>query len=149
MDQWLCRFSTLLEPHLEDAKLLIRLSCTLQYLQNMRALSSLCPSPARNIILSCQNFQFEIQPNINLYGNIFLNKVKASISNGVWVDTRLDIQLLCDSWTYKIYMLYIYIIYKYMFVDVNFDALAQASDIWIERRQVAPLCWMQDITVTV
>ena len=30
-----------------------------------------------------------------------------------------------------------------MFV-VNFDALAQASDIWIERRQVVFLCWMQD-----
>ena len=32
----------------------------------------------------------------------------------------------------------------YMFVVVNFDALAQASDIWIERRQVVFLCWMQD-----
>ena len=31
----------------------------------------------------------------------------------------------------------------YMFV-VNFDALAQASDIRIERRQVVFLCWMQD-----
>ena len=31
-----------------------------------------------------------------------------------------------------------------MFVVVNFDALAQASDIWIERRQVVYLCWMQD-----
>ena len=31
-----------------------------------------------------------------------------------------------------------------MFVVVNFDALAQASDIWIERRQVVFLCWMQD-----
>ena len=33
---------------------------------------------------------------------------------------------------------------KYMFVNVNFDALAQASDIRIERRQVVFLCWMQD-----
>ena len=33
--------------------------------------------------------------------------------------------------------------YTYMFV-VNFDALAQASDIRIERRQVVFLCWMQD-----
>ena len=31
----------------------------------------------------------------------------------------------------------------YMFVVVNFDALAQASDIQIERRQVVFLCWMQ------
>ena len=31
-----------------------------------------------------------------------------------------------------------------MFVVVNFDALAQASDIRIERRQVVFLCWMQD-----
>ena len=41
---------------------------------------------------------------------------------------------------------YIYIhtyIYIYIFV-VNFDALAQASDFWFERRQVAFLCWMQD-----
>ena len=30
-------------------------------------------------------------------------------------------------------------------VVVNFDALAQASDIRIERRQVAFLCWMQDL----
>ena len=32
----------------------------------------------------------------------------------------------------------------YMFVVVNFDALAHASDIRIERRQVVFLCWMQD-----
>ena len=32
----------------------------------------------------------------------------------------------------------------YMFVVVNFDALAQGSDIRIERRQVVFLCWMQD-----
>ena len=31
-----------------------------------------------------------------------------------------------------------------MFVVVNFDALAQASDIRIKRRQVVFLCWMQD-----
>ena len=31
-----------------------------------------------------------------------------------------------------------------MFLVVNFDALAQASDIQIERRQVVFLCWMQD-----
>ena len=34
----------------------------------------------------------------------------------------------------------------YIFVVVNFDALAQASDIQIERRQVVFLCWMQDLT---
>ena len=34
----------------------------------------------------------------------------------------------------------------YIFVVVNFDALAQASDIQIERRQVVFLCWMQDYT---
>ena len=33
--------------------------------------------------------------------------------------------------------------YTYFFVD--FDALAQASDIQIERRQVVFLCWMQDL----
>ena len=32
----------------------------------------------------------------------------------------------------------------YMFVVVDFDALAQASDIRIERRQVVFLCWEQD-----
>ena len=32
----------------------------------------------------------------------------------------------------------------YMFVVVNFDAQAQASDIRIERRQVVSRCWMQD-----
>ena len=31
------------------------------------------------------------------------------------------------------------------FVVVNVDALAQASDIQIERRQVVFLCWMQDL----
>ena len=33
----------------------------------------------------------------------------------------------------------------YIFVVVNFDALAQASDFWIERKQVVFLCWMQDL----
>ena len=33
----------------------------------------------------------------------------------------------------------------YIFVVVNFDALAQASDVQIERRQVVFLCWMQDL----
>ena len=33
----------------------------------------------------------------------------------------------------------------YMFVVANFDALAQASEIQIERRQVVFLCWMQDL----
>ena len=32
-----------------------------------------------------------------------------------------------------------------MFVVVNFDALAQASDFQIERRHVVFLCWMQDL----
>ena len=32
----------------------------------------------------------------------------------------------------------------YIFVVVNFDALAQASDIQIEKRQVVFLCWRQD-----
>ena len=32
----------------------------------------------------------------------------------------------------------------YMFVVVNCDALAQASDIWNEMGQVVFLCWMQD-----
>ena len=33
----------------------------------------------------------------------------------------------------------------YIFVVVNFDALAQASDIQIERRQVVFLCWKQNL----
>ena len=36
-------------------------------------------------------------------------------------------------------------IHIYMFVVVNFDALAQASDIQIERRQVVFLCCKQDL----
>ena len=32
----------------------------------------------------------------------------------------------------------------YLFVVVNFNALTQASDIRIERKQVVFLCWMQD-----
>ena len=36
-------------------------------------------------------------------------------------------------------------IQAYIFVVVNFDALAQASDIQIERKQVVFLCWMQDL----
>ena len=35
-------------------------------------------------------------------------------------------------------------IHTYIFVVVNFDALAQASDLWIKRRQVVFLSWMQD-----
>ena len=35
-------------------------------------------------------------------------------------------------------------LHTYMLVVVNFDALAQASDIRIERRRVVFLCWMQD-----
>ena len=35
----------------------------------------------------------------------------------------------------------------YIFVVVNFDALAQVSDIQIERRQVVFLCWMQDLNI--
>ena len=31
-----------------------------------------------------------------------------------------------------------------VFVVINFDVLAQASDFRIERRQVVFLCWMQD-----
>ena len=34
----------------------------------------------------------------------------------------------------------------YIFVFINFDALAQASDIQIERRQVVFLCWKQDLS---
>ena len=33
----------------------------------------------------------------------------------------------------------------YIFVVVNFDALARASDIQIKRRQVVFVCWMQDL----
>ena len=34
---------------------------------------------------------------------------------------------------------------RMVFVVVNFDALAQASDIQIERRQVVFLCWIQNL----
>ena len=37
------------------------------------------------------------------------------------------------------------IIILYMFVVVNYDALAQASEFEIERSQVVFLCWMQDL----
>ena len=36
-------------------------------------------------------------------------------------------------------------IHSYMFVAVKFDALAQASDFRIDRRQVVFLCWMQEV----
>ena len=49
-----------------------------------------------------------IQPKINFQENIFLDKVKASISNEVWVNIRLDTQLLYDNWTHThIYITYI------------------------------------------
>ena len=35
--------------------------------------------------------------------------------------------------------------HTYIYVVVNFDALPQASDIQIERRQVVFLCWRQDL----
>ena len=38
----------------------------------------------------------------------------------------------------------LHFIYIKLFVVINFDALAQASDFLIERRQVVILCWMQD-----
>ena len=41
-----------------------------------------------------------------------------------------------------------YTIHTYMFAVVNFDALAQASDFQIGRRQVVFLCWMQDLIHT-
>ena len=66
-------------------------------------------------------------------------------------------RLACKSSIY-IYIMYVYIyiyiyihtyIHTYMFV-VNFDSLAQASDIRrIERRQVVFLCWMQDSNLEV
>ena len=44
-----------------------------------------------------------------------------------------------------IYIMYVRTyIHTYIFVVVNFDALAQASDFRIERRQVVFLCGMQD-----
>ena len=36
-------------------------------------------------------------------------------------------------------------IHTYIFVVVNFDALTQASDVQIERRQVVFFCWKQDL----
>ena len=34
--------------------------------------------------------------------------------------------------------------HAYMYIVVNFNAVAQASNIWIGRRQVVFLCWMRD-----
>ena len=41
------------------------------------------------------------------------------------------------------------ILYIFMFIVVNFDALAQVSDIRMERRQVVFLCWMQGLNLEV
>ena len=46
-------------------------------------------------------------------------------------------------WRYTCLLLLISI-HTYIFVVVNFDALAQASDFRIERRQLVFLCWEQD-----
>ena len=51
-----------------------------------------------------------------------------------------EIIILIETSMWIVYRVYIYI---YIFV-VNFDALAQASDFRIERRQLVFLCWMQD-----
>ena len=68
--------------------------------------------------------------------------------------------ILSISWSYcqpglafvistTVHTLHIYrcvdVVWQYtVFVVVNFDALAQASDFRIKRRQVVFLCWMQD-----
>ena len=51
-------------------------------------------------------------------------------------------QLNVCAWVYMCVHIYIYVC---VFVVVDFDALAQASDIQIERRHVVFLCWMQDL----
>ena len=48
----------------------------------------------------------------------------------------------CDVTSKNFTFLHVAHIHTYMFV--NFDALGQASDFRIERRQVVFLCWMQD-----
>ena len=45
---------------------------------------------------------------------------------------------------YMLSLIYINAVYIYLFVVVNFDALAQASDFRNERRQLVFLCWEQD-----
>ena len=56
----------------------------------------------------------------------------------------LGITRTIDVWYTYIHTYINTYIHTYMFAVVNFDALAQASDIRIERRQVFFLCWMQD-----
>ena len=57
---------------------------------------------------------------------------------------RLVIYSLCYT-RFLWCAIHTYYMHTYMFVVVNFDALTQASDIQIERRQVVFLCWMQDL----
>ena len=61
--------------------------------------------------------------------------------NRNWLFTLLQ-DSYRDGWKQWNDFIYTYI-HTYVFVVVNFDALAQASDIRIERRQVVFLCWEQ------
>ena len=58
-----------------------------------------------------------------------------------WVGRKTVMSLTGICWQQSTYCLYLSLC---VFV-VNFDALAQASDFRIERRQVVFLCWMQDL----
>ena len=68
----------------------------------------------------------------------YVNKV-LTVHIQTWFNlhTRTHIRTHIRTYVYT-YM------HTYIFV-VNLDALAQASDIKIERRQVVFLCWMQDL----
>ena len=48
------------------------------------------------------------------------------------------------SWKYNVSGSKCFRTYRISLISMNSDALAQASDIRIERRQVVFLCWMQD-----
>ena len=66
------------------------------------------------------------------------NAIKSRSGNkrrNLWVGWYISSR---RRWFWPMYSIY------YMFVVVNCDALAQASDFQIEIRQVVFLCWMQD-----
>ena len=61
-----------------------------------------------------------------------------------WLINSMEVNSLPDDIVYQDKTCIHAYIHINMFVVVNFEALAQASDFRIERRQVVFLCWMQD-----
>ena len=63
----------------------------------------------------------------------------------IYIFVVVNFDALAQASEFRIERRYIHTyIHSYIFVVVNFDALAHASDIRIERRQVVFLCWRQD-----